>query len=698
MDIQAEIGRIQELSADELNTLRESILDSAKTAKESIDAGMNSESVQTLTSLADAAKAVKEEDARRVTEATELAAQAEAATAAIEELASKPEEDEEEDEDVVVEELPVEDEEEVPAPEEEVPAPEEEAPTPEEEDEDEEETAVEDSDETPVEDKEPTEDEEEEEASVEEVTSEAPEEVAAVEEVTASETEEVTAEEAEPETETEAEAAVEKTEVAEETASVEEAATEPEEAAVEEAQENKETEVDASVDIERQVDNTPEAAVTAAALPTIVASGSTSVAHAGESLPNIKALANALTDTRKRVRNTGMSNGERDYVGSLVLPEMEDRHLYTSTLDENSRKISDYVDAKFSHDTSLTAAGGLYGPIADYDDVFEFEANTKRPVKDALPGFRADQGGIRYYSPTVLMDLEGAASIWTIEDDVAALDPANNIEKPSLRVNAGSPVEVVVDAIPLSLTFGNIGNQFYSELAERHIRLGMQLHARVAEQHLITRMATMSTWAKTDSKLGFARDLFVAVETAAAGYRNRNRLTEDASLRVIMPAWAKNAIRADLAMQIPGDSTFSIGDAEIVQWFSDRNIQVTFAYDAESTQYFAAQTDTKGEGDLVSRDSNTRIESINEGAKVAGALSGFPENLTWYIFLDGTFLFLDGGSLDLGVVRDSTLNKTNDYQMFLETFEGLAKVGPESVRVSTPVKITGASSGTVDVA
>lgn len=693
MDIQAEIGRIQELSADELNTLRESILDSAKTAKESIDAGMNSESVQTLTSLAEAANAVKEEDARRATEATELAAQAEAATAAIEELASKPEKDEEEDEDVVVEEIPVEDEEEVPAPVEEAPAPEE-------EDEDEEETAVEDSDKTPVEEEEPTEDEEkeEEEASVEEVTSEAAVEEAAVEEETPSETEEVEAEEAEPEPETEAEAAVEETEVVEETAAVEEAATEPEEAAVEEAQENKETEVDASVDIERQVDNTPEAAVTAAALPTIVASGSTSVAHAGETLPNIKALANALTDTRKRVRNTGMSNGERDYVGSLVLPEMEDRHLYTSTLDENSRKISDYVDAKFSHDTSLTAAGGLYGPIADYDDVFEFEANTKRPVKDALPGFRADQGGIRYYSPTVLMDLEGAASIWTIEDDVAALEPSNNIEKPSLRVNAGSPVEVVVDAIPLSLTFGNIGNQFYSELAERHIRLGMQLHARVAEQHLITRMATMSTWAKTDSKLGFARDLFVAVETAAAGYRNRNRLTEDASLRVIMPAWAKNAIRADLAMQIPGDSTFSIGDAEIVQWFSDRNIQVTFAYDAESTQYFAAQSDTKGEGELVSRDSNTRIESINEGAKVAGALSGFPENLTWYIFLDGTFLFLDGGSLDLGVVRDSTLNKTNDYQMFLETFEGLAKVGPESVRVSTPVKITGASSGTVDVA
>ena len=135
MDIQAEIGRIQELSDDELTALREGILDSAKTAKESIDAGMNSESVQALTSLAEAANAVKEEDARRKAEATELTAQAEAATAAIEELASKPEKDDEVEDDVVVEELPVEDEE-IIAPEP-APADEDEIPADEDEDEDE---------------------------------------------------------------------------------------------------------------------------------------------------------------------------------------------------------------------------------------------------------------------------------------------------------------------------------------------------------------------------------------------------------------------------------------------------------------------------------------------------------------------------------------------------------------------------------
>lgn len=32
-------------------------------------------------------------------------------------------------------------------------------------------------------------------------------------------------------------------------------------------------------------------------------------------------------------------------------------------------------------------------------------------------------------------------------------------------------------------------------------------------------------------------------------------------------------------------------------------------------------------------------------------------------------VYIDGGVLDLGIVRDSTLNSTNDYHVFGETFE-----------------------------
>jgi hypothetical protein len=68
------------------------------------------------------------------------------------------------------------------------------------------------------------------------------------------------------------------------------------------------------------------------------------------------------------------------------------------------------------------------------------------------------------------------------------------------------------------------------------------------------------------------------------------------------------------------------------------------------------------------------------------------------MFSEGTFLFLDGGTLDLGIVRDSSLNATNDYKMFVETFEAVAKVGIESLRITANLDVTGAVAGTVDPA
>ena len=57
-------------------------------------------------------------------------------------------------------------------------------------------------------------------------------------------------------------------------------------------------------------------------------------------------------------------------------------------------------------------------------------------------------------------------------------------------------------------------------------------------------------------------------------------------------------------------------------------------------------------------------------------LADYPDDFEIPIFFDGSALFLDGGELNLGIVRDSTLNNTNDYEMFYETFEDVAYLGP----------------------
>jgi hypothetical protein len=57
---------------------------------------------------------------------------------------------------------------------------------------------------------------------------------------------------------------------------------------------------------------------------------------------------------------------------------------------------------------------------------------------------------------------------------------------------------------------------------------------------------------------------------------------------------------------------------------------------------------------------------------------------------------LDGGTLDLGIIRDSSLVGTNDYKMFIETFEGIANVGIESLRIRQTANINGVAAALRD--
>jgi hypothetical protein len=392
----------------------------------------------------------------------------------------------------------------------------------------------------------------------------------------------------------------------------------------------------------------------------------------GSELPDIAAVASALLERKKSMGKTSGGDGEQSLVASFRTDFPEARFLNSSDFEGNRAKIDGVVSAE-----AITAAGGLTAPVETSYDIFELGETLDRPVKDALAVFGADRGGIRFMTPPLLTDLNGAVSLWTMQDDIdAATEGAPDPEKPCLRVAAGTEITVYVDAIPLCLTFGNLGARAFPELVERHTKLGMVLHARYAETRLLTRIGALSTPVTAASELGVARDIFGQIDRAAAAYRSRYRLDENAPLRVIFPSWFKNALRADLIKQLPGDGrdgTFNLAEGEINQWFSTRSINVSWHIDGETGQIFGTQ---------------------DAGAE----LLKFPSDVIWYLFSEGTFLFLDAGTLDLGLVRDSTLNGTNDYKIFLETFEGVAKVGVESLRIKSALALKGSASATTAVA
>lgn len=444
--------------------------------------------------------------------------------------------------------------------------------------------------------------------------------------------------------------------------------------------ESEEETVTASIDpnFEAPAENAPTVVEESRKLATITAAADIKGFSSGDSMPNLRAVAQAVLDRRKAMGRTSGGDGEQALVASISYADLysEGRVLDSSDTDGNRAKVDAIVaslQADASEAQALVAAGGLLGPVDTSWEIFEMGETLGRPVKDALPSFNADRGGLRFLTPPMLADLAGAVSVWTMQDDIDAAQPGSLKVKPCIRVEAGVEVTVYLEAMPLCLTFGNLGARAFPELVERHIALAMIWQARFAETRLLTRIGALSKQVTAAKQLGAARDILVQVEQAAAGLRSRHRLDANAPFKVLFPIWFKNALRADLVKQIPGDgqdAAFNLVDATINKWFAARNINVTWFIDGESGQILGEQLD--------------------------GALNPFPATVVWYLFPEGTFLFLEAATIDLGLVRDSTLNATNDYKLFLETFENVAKVGVESMRIESQLAIAGASAGTVD--
>ena len=375
---------------------------------------------------------------------------------------------------------------------------------------------------------------------------------------------------------------------------------------------------------------------------------------AGSPLNDMNAVAEAMAKRLHALRRVNGGDGEQHIVASVSTQYPENRTLTTDP-ETNWAKINAVTSPE-----ALVASGGHAAPFEVKYDIFGL-GTTARPLKDALPKFQADRGGIRFVTPPVLSSYGSAVGIWTNTVDIT---PGTDV-KESLTVTAAGENTVATDAVTLQLQFGNLMTRAYPELIARHNELGLIQHAREAEGQILTRLTALSTAVTSTSLIGVARDYLVQLGRAAANYRGRHRLEADAPLRVIAPVWVKDAMAADLALSMPGDNLLN-AYAEIEGFIASRGINITWTIDDFTT------------------------------AQSSGAMNEFADTFTWYIFAEGTFLFLDGGTLDLGIIRDSSLTGTNDYKMFVETFEGVAKVGVESLKVVSTISVNGAAAALRD--
>jgi hypothetical protein len=435
----------------------------------------------------------------------------------------------------------------------------------------------------------------------------------------------------------------------------------------------------------------------------------------GQKLNDLRQVAEAMCE---RFRTIGTGNGDAVQVARFTNNYSENRRL---TRDMSPEQIQSRLDSFDKTPQGITAAGGLCAPVNNYYEQMVI-ADAARPVKDALASFQADRGGIRYNAPPTLASVTGGVARIT-----AAQDLAGSPTKTAFAVTCPGITEVDIASIYTSLLFGNIGARAYPEYVEAWIKLGLAKAARTAETALLDGISSASTQVTTAGLVGAGRELFARLGQVAAGYRSRHR-TKDIPLRVLLPAWSLDLVQTDFARTFT-DETGLIGlsDADITSLFGVRDLSVSWYLDSKTGggQVFgaAAGGQTYTDGTTATNTTVTSATAAFTAADVGKTITGagipagttitvigsatsvtvsqattatatgvsitigrttaaqYPTTVDAFIFPEGSFLHLDAGTLDLGLVRDSTLNSTNQFQMFSETFENVALVGPESVEV-----------------
>lgn len=452
------------------------------------------------------------------------------------------------------------------------------------------------------------------------------------------------------------------------------------------------------------------------------------VIRAGGDIPGVTAGSELATmddvvDAMTRKVNTmrGVSgDGEYIVVASFRNEDEvpDSRTLRPGDMEGNSRKIRELIsDPEQLTPAALTAAGWCAprAPIYDVPTI----GTTSRPIRDALPSFTASRGGVTWMTPPGISSANAAMSRWEWDGEawvpyagplgttapVAGEDgvPEDYVTgtKPCVDIPCGEEQTADLIALPICLCFDNLVSRAFPEWIRANTDLTLVAQARFAEQYLMAKMwsaapigatTTGGTIGDADIQVGVARDVLVNVRLTASQFRWRNRLDPTAPMQWLAPSWLLDAMVSDLQLQIPGDQALDTSYAEVTGYLQAANISPIWYID-DVPPIAAGAT-----GPPVLQPQPAVAATSNFDSYL-----GYGAEAEWLLFPTGAFVRLDGGSLDLGVVRTKDDVTRNKYCEFSETFETVAYMGPADedgwvIRGRTPVSIIGGYASGINTA
>lgn len=149
-----------------------------------------------------------------------------------------------------------------------------------------------------------------------------------------------------------------------------------------------------------------------------------------------------------------------------------------------------------------------------------------------------------------------------------------------------SLTNATVEATTARVEFSNIQSRFDPEMTAANIPATEIAFARKAEDKLLAKMDAAAGVVQVTAAtvVGGSRDILVMLDRATAYFRNRRRLDDTVRMRVILPLWARNLIRADLTRAMHTAAfveSLAVADEQINGWFNRRGINVTWYLDGQ---------------------------------------------------------------------------------------------------------------------
>lgn len=309
--------------------------------------------------------------------------------------------------------------------------------------------------------------------------------------------------------------------------------------------------------------------------------------------------------------------------------------------------------------SALVAAGGWCAPSQTVYDLFEVECTSDQLF--SLPTFKVTRGGIRWPVYVPHDETLNPGFVWTEADDIAAT--GGTPTKPCIRIPCPTFTECRLDATGLCITAGNLMDRAYPEQIQWFLNRAIRAYERNSAARQLNLVLADTVGVVEAASFGAASAIISALLLQANDYRQLHGLCCGEILDVVAPCWLTDIIKADVARQNGAlvDGGGVLTDADVSAFFAAAGLNLRYI---DHWQHFTHPA-------LV-----------------------WPSTVQVLITYPGSYVRFDGGRLDLGVVRDSTLNATNDLTaVWFEEFYCVGRRGPQGRLLTLPVCASGEVGG-----